>query len=173
MKIPKLKFKKTTDPLKKLSRIFGEHAFLTFLGLLLFSLILSSFIFYEYSISAEKVEPKVLEKPLKFEEKTYQAILKTWQEKEERFKEVDLKEYHDPFREIKKELPSPISEEAQEISETESYIISKGETLWELAEKYLGSGERWREIKTETGQIFTESSAEVIPIGRKLIIPLK
>ncbi|GAI04966.1 unnamed protein product, partial [marine sediment metagenome] len=101
------------------------------------------------------------------------AILKTWQEKEERFKEVDLKEYRDPFREIKKELPSPISEEAQEISETAFYIISKGETLWELAEKYLGSGERWREIKTETGQVFTESSAEVIPIGQKLIIPLK
>jgi len=173
MKIPKLKFKKITDSFKKLPRILGERAFLTFLGLLLFSLILSSFIFYEYSILAEKVEPKVLEKPLKFEEKTYQAILKTWQEKEERFKEIDLKEYQDPFREIKKELPSPISEETQEISETEFYIISRGETLWELAEKYLGSGERWREIKTETGQVFTESSAEVIPIGQKLIIPKK
>lgn len=173
MKIPKLKIKKIIGSLKKLSRIFGEHAFLTFLGLLFFSLILNSFIFYEYSILAEKEKPEVLEKPLKFEEKTYQAILKTWQEKEERFKEVDLKEYQDPFREIKKELPSSISEEAQEISEIVLYIISKGETLWELAEKYLGSGERWREIKTETGQVFTESSAEVIPIGQKLIIPLK
>ena len=176
MEIHKLKFKKITDSLKKLPRIFGEHAFLTFLGLLLFSLILSSFIFYEYSILAEKAPSKILvggEKPLKFKEKIYQEVLETWQEKEKRFKEIDLKEYQNPFREIKKELSSPISEETQEISETESYIISKGETLWELAEKYLGSGERWREIKTETGQVFSESSAQVIPIGQRLIIPLK
>jgi hypothetical protein len=173
MKIPKLKFKKITAPLKKLPRIFGEHAFLTFLGLLLFSLILSSLVFYKYSILAEKTEPEVSEKPFKFKEKTYEAVLKTWQEKEKRFKEIDLKEYQSLFGEIKKELPSPVSEETQEISETEFYIISKGETLWELAEKYLGSGKRWREIKTESGQIFTESSAEVIPIGQKLIVPLK
>jgi len=173
MKIPKLKFKKITDPLEKLSRIFGEHAFLTFLGLLLFSLVLGSFIFYEYSILAEKAEPKIIEKPLEFKEKIYQEVLAEWQKRKERFEKTDLREYSNPFREKAKKSPSPISEETQEISETEFYIISKGETLWELAEKYLGSGERWREIKTESDQIFTESSAEVIPIGQKLIIPLK
>jgi len=173
MKISKLKFKKITDPLKKLPRIFGEHAFLTFLGLLLIALILGALIFYQYSFLVEKTKPKVVEKLLKFKEETYQEVLKAWQGREREFKEIDLKEYQNPFREIKKELPVPPLEEIQEISETELYIISQGETLWELAEKYLGSGERWREIKTESGQSFTESSAEVIPIGQRLIIPFK
>ena len=173
VKIPRLKIKETRQFLKKLPRTLGEKSFLTFLGLLLISLIFSGFIFYKYSFLAEKEKLEVLEKPLKFNEKVYQDVLKIWQEKEKKFEETNFKEYPDPFGEIKKELPSSISEETQEISETELYIISKGETLWELAEKYLGSGERWREIKTENGQIFTESSAQVIPIGRKLIIPKK
>lgn len=173
MKIPRLKIKEIRQFLKKLPRTLGEKNFLTFLGLLLIALIFSGFIFYKYSFLAEKEKLEVLEKPLKFNEKVYQEVLKIWQEKEKKFEETNFKEYPDPFGEIKKELPSPISEETQEISETELYIISKGETLWELAEKYLGSGERWREIKTESGQPFTESSAEVIPIGQRLIIPLK
>ena len=173
VKIPRLKIKETRQFLKKLPRTLGEKSFLTFLGLLLIALIFSGFIFYKYSFLAEKGKLEALEKPLEFNEKVYQDVLKIWQEKEKKFGETNFKEYPDPFGEIKKELPSSISEETQEISETELYIISKGETLWELAEKYLGSGERWREIKTENGQIFTESSAQVIPIGRKLIIPKK
>ena len=172
-KLRRIKFNKISEFLKKLPRTLGKHSLLTFLGFLLIALILGGLIFYQYSFLVEKEKPEVSEKQLKFKEKTYEAVLETWQEKEKRLKEAGLKEYPDPFRAIEKELPSPTSEEAQEISETESYIISKGETLWELAEKYLGSGERWGEIKTETGQIFTESSAEVIPIGQKLIIPLK
>ncbi len=173
MKIPKFKIKEIKQFLKKLPRTLGKRSFLTFLGLLLIALIFSGFFFYKYSFLAEKGKLEVLEKPLKFNEKVYQEVVKIWQEKEKKFEETNFKEYTDPFGEIKKELPSPISEETQEISETELYIISKGETLWELAEKYLGSGERWREIKTENGQIFTESSAQVIPIGQKLIIPKK
>ncbi len=173
MKIPKLEVKEIKQSLKKLPRTLGERSFLTFLGFLLIALIFSGFFFYKYSFLAEKGKLEVLEKPLKFNEKVYQEVVKIWQEKEKKFEETNFKEYTDPFGEIKKELPSPISEETQEISETELYIISKGETLWELAEKYLGSGERWREIKTENGQIFTESSAQVIPIGQKLIIPKK
>jgi len=173
MKIPKLKFKKITDPLRKLPRILGEHTFSTFLGLLLIALILGALIFYQYSFLVGKTKPEIFEKPLKFKEETYQEVLKIWQGREKEFKEIDLKECQDPFSETKKESPVSAPEEIQEISETELYIISQGETLWELAEKYLGSGERWREIKTESGQPFTESSAEVIPIGQKLIIPLK
>ena len=180
MKIPKLKLKKVTDFLKKLPRILGEHSSLTFFGFLLIALILGGFVFYQYSFLAEKEKPEAFQ-PLKFKEKTYEAILKTWQEKEKRLEETDFKEYPDPFLITKEETgekeelspPESGAEETQEISETECYDISKGETLWELAERYLGSGERWREIKTENGQTFTENSAEVIPIGQRLIIPLK
>jgi len=173
MKIPRFKTEKIKRFFKKTPRVLGEHSFLAFCGLLLIALLLGEFIFYKYSFLAEEEKPETPGKPLKFKEKTYQEVLKAWQGREKEFKEIDLKEYQDPFREIKKELLSPALEEIQEISETEFYIISQGETLWELAEKYLGSGERWREIKTESGQPFTESSAEVIPIGQRLIIPLK
>jgi len=98
MKIPKLKLKKIKDFLTKLPRTLGERAFLTFLGLLLIALIFGGLIFYKYSILVEKAEPEISEIPLKFKEKTYQDVLKIWQEKEKRFEEADLKEYPNPFR---------------------------------------------------------------------------
>ena len=98
MKIPKIKTKKTKDFFKKLPRVLGERAFLTFLGLLVIALMSGGFIFYKYSILAAKTEPQVIKKPLQFKEKTYQEVLKVWQEKGKRFKEADFKEYPNPFR---------------------------------------------------------------------------
>lgn len=96
--IPKVKLKKVKDFLKKLPRILGEKAFLTFLGLFFLSLIFGAFIFYKYSILIKEIEPQITEKPLQFKEKTYQEVLKIWQEKEIKFRETDFKEYPDPFR---------------------------------------------------------------------------
>ena len=98
MKIPKFKTEKIKQFFKKLPRTLGEHSFLTFLGFLLIALILGGLIFYKYSFLVEKEKPEVLEKPLKFKEKTYEAVLETWQEKEKRFEEVNSKEYPGPFR---------------------------------------------------------------------------
>ena len=98
MKIPKFKIKKVGGFFKKLPRTLGERSFLTFLGLLLIALILGGIIFYQHSFLPEKEKPEVLEKPLKFQEKTSQAVLEIWQEKEKRFEETDLKLYPDPFR---------------------------------------------------------------------------
>ena len=174
MKVPKIKLNKIKNFFEKLPETLGERAFLSSLGLLLLSLILGGLIFYQYAILAEKKEPEISKKPLQFNEKNYQEILRVWQEKEKRFQEADLKEYLDLFREIKQK--SPISSETEETKEKAAegfYIISKGETLWELAEKYLGDGHRWQEIKNENGQTFTEGSTYHIPIGQKLIIPEK
>ena len=98
MKIPKIKFNKIKIFFKKLPRILGENAFLTFLFLLFISLILGGIIFYKYSILAEKAEPRIIEKPLQFEEKIYRKILNEWDAREKRFKETELKEYPGPFR---------------------------------------------------------------------------
>ena len=98
IKLPKLKTKKIKDFFKKLLRALREKVFLTFLGLLLISLILGGIVFYKYSILIKKTEPKITEKPLQFQEKTYQEVLKTWQEKEKKFQEADLKEYPNLFR---------------------------------------------------------------------------
>ena len=101
MKIPKLKIKETRQFLKKLPRTLGEKSFLTFLGLLLIALIFSGFIFYKYSFLAEKGKLEVLEKPLEFNEKVHQEVLKIWQEKEKKFEEANFKKYPDPFQGIK------------------------------------------------------------------------
>jgi hypothetical protein len=98
LKLKKVQLKKIKSFLKKLPRILGEEVFLTFLGLLIFSLVLGALTFYKYNLLAKKIEPQITERPLKFKEKTYEDVLKIWQEREERFKEADLKEYPNPFR---------------------------------------------------------------------------
>jgi len=102
-----IKFKKIKDFLKKLPRSLSEHFLLTVLILFFLSLILSSFIFYNYIILVKKAEPQIIKKPLQFEEKIYQKILEEWREREKRFKEADLKEYPDLF----KGLPTSPTEE--------------------------------------------------------------
>jgi len=98
LKLKKIKFKKAIEFFKKLPRTLGERAFLTFLGLLLIALIFGGLVFYKYSILVEKAEPEISKIPLKFKEKTYQEVLKVWQEKEKRFEEANFKIYPDPFR---------------------------------------------------------------------------
>lgn len=93
-----IKIKKIKEKLKKISRTLAEKAFLTFLGLFLIALIIGGILFYQYNVLVKKSEVKVFEKPLQFQEKSYQSILKTWQEREEKFKAANFKEYPDPFR---------------------------------------------------------------------------
>jgi len=93
-----LKLKKIEVFLKKLPKALAERAFLTYLGLLVLALVLGSFIFYRYNILAKKTEVQISEKSLKFEEKTYDKVLKIWQEREERLKKADTKEYPNPFK---------------------------------------------------------------------------
>ncbi len=97
-KLKRLKFKKIKDFLKELPKALGERAFFTFLGFLIIALIIGGLIFYNFYILIEKKEPQISERPLQFKEKTYQGVLKAWQEKEKRFEAADAKEYPDPFR---------------------------------------------------------------------------
>ena len=72
---------------------------MTFLGLLAVALILGGLIFYKYNILAGMAEiKKAEEKPLGFDENTYQNILKIWQAREDRLKKADSEKYPDPFR---------------------------------------------------------------------------
>ena len=98
LKLKKIKIKKIGSFLKKLPRILGERAFLTFWGLVILALIFGAIVFYKYNFLTKKSEPQVPESPLKFKEKIYEDVLKIWQEREERFKKADLKEYPNPFR---------------------------------------------------------------------------
>lgn len=100
MSTPKIKFKKIKDFLKNLPHTLGARAFLTFLGLLFLSLIFGGFVFYKYSILIEKETPQIItpEELNQFNKKTYEEVVKIWQEKEKRFESSESKEYPDPFK---------------------------------------------------------------------------
>ena len=49
--------------------------------------------------------------------------------------------------------------------------VEPGEKLWNIAERELGSGARWKELKTPEGKTFTEAGARRLQIGQKLVIP--
>lgn len=50
-----------------------------------------------------------------------------------------------------------------------TYTIKKGDTLWALATKYLGSGTRWREIANVNGI----TNPRTLQIGQVITIPQK
>lgn len=93
-----IKFSKIKGFFKKLPRILAEYSFLTVLSLIFLALILGGIIFYKYNVLIEKTQPEIFEKPLHFDEKTYQAVLRVWQERQKRFEETEIKIYPDLFR---------------------------------------------------------------------------
>ena len=98
MKISKIKFKKIKSFFKKLPKTLGEKSFLTFLLFLSIALFFGGLIFYRYVVLIKKANPEILERPFRFDQKTYQILLDFWQEKEKTFQWADLKEYPDLFR---------------------------------------------------------------------------
>ncbi|MBV6625723.1 MAG: glycoside hydrolase family protein [Rivularia sp. (in: Bacteria)] len=52
-----------------------------------------------------------------------------------------------------------------------SYTIKSGDTLSEIAQRYLGSANRWQEITKDTGECFTENEARRLQIGQIIYLP--
>jgi nucleoid-associated protein YgaU len=52
-----------------------------------------------------------------------------------------------------------------------SATVRSGDTLWEIAQKELGTGSRWRELQKADGKGFTEKEAYKLPIGSEVYIP--
>lgn len=93
-----LKFNKIKNFLKKIPRILAERAFLFFLFLFLISLIFGIFIFYKYNILVKKTEVKITKQPTQLNQKAYEDILNIWQEREKKLKEIESKQYQNPFQ---------------------------------------------------------------------------
>lgn len=98
--IIKERINKTKKLLVKVPLIIARHAFWACLILFILSLAIGANLFYKYSILAQRAEPESLEQAVLFKEKTYQKVLKAWQEREKRFQEADFKEYPNPFLEV-------------------------------------------------------------------------
>ncbi len=82
MAFSKIKTKKIKESLKRLFSTLGEKAFLTFLGLLFVALIFGAIIYYRYNTLANRAEVQITKEPLQFQKKTYENVLKIWQERE-------------------------------------------------------------------------------------------
>ncbi|MEM7714302.1 MAG: glycoside hydrolase family protein [Cyanobacteria bacterium P01_A01_bin.68] len=52
-----------------------------------------------------------------------------------------------------------------------SYTIKPGDTLSEIAQRYLGKANRWQEITKDTGECFTENEARHLQIGQVVYLP--
>lgn len=102
----KLKLNKIKAFFKKLPRVLGEHAFLSFLGLLFLSLLFGLFLFYKYDILVKNEKIDVVIKHSEFKEDSFQRILSAWEEREKKFREAELKEYPNPFQ---KPIPNLVS----------------------------------------------------------------
>ncbi len=99
IKIKQIEVKEIKRIFQRLPRILGRQAFLTFLALLLLSLALGGLCFYKYGFLAARVELQIPKKPLQLNEEMYNRILGEWEGREQRLKEIDVKQYPDPFRE--------------------------------------------------------------------------
>lgn len=103
------KFKKIKEFSKKIIFKLAENSLLVLVVLILITFLLGGLMFYKYSFLAEKKTPQIAPKSLKFKEDLYQKILETWQLRQKKFDEADLKEYPDLFQPVIS-LPETLTE---------------------------------------------------------------
>lgn len=108
-----VKIRKLKVFLGKLLVFSVRHFSLTSLFIFFLTLIFGALLFYKYSVLVQKIEFEPSEL-LQLKEKTYQDILKIWQEQEKKFIGAESKKRTDPFK-----RPVPITEEELESEESE------------------------------------------------------
>ena len=93
-----------TDKIKifflKFPRVLAGRSFLTFLGIVLLTLVIGGSVFYKYEYLTEKTEPRIPTTSFKFDENVYKDMLVEWEKREKKFSEADFKNYPDLFRAV-------------------------------------------------------------------------
>ncbi len=64
-------------------------------------------------------------------------------------------------------LSSPPAKPAPGVRGESTHTIAKGDTLWSLAERYLGSGKRWKEIVAANPGL----DPQKLHVGQTIVIP--
>ena len=64
-------------------------------------------------------------------------------------------------------IPAPPKPAPKPIADNRHYTIKRGDTLWDLAQKYYGNPYQW----TKIAQANANPDPRKLQIGRKLIIP--
>lgn len=90
-------FKKITGYFLRIFNSLTERLFLSYVVLILISLLIGLAFFYKYNILPQRVEPE-LSPVIKFEERIYRQVLDEWQSRGERFELAKTKKYPGLFR---------------------------------------------------------------------------
>ncbi len=98
IKISRIELKKIQSFFKKLPKVLVKNMFLSYLGFLLVSFIVGFAIFYYYSLLPEGPFEISEEELLKFDRDTYQKVLAEWQKRNERFLQIEIRDYPNPFK---------------------------------------------------------------------------
>ncbi|OUL34137.1 ParB/Srx family N-terminal domain-containing protein [Nostoc sp. 106C] len=75
-----------------------------------------------------------------------------------------------PLSSASRRLANPLSSVRPHAS-APAVSLRQGDTLWEVAEKKLGSGDRWGELRKADGSRFTSQEAKRLPIGTRVYLP--
>lgn len=92
------------------------------------------------------------------------------------FFEMELKEYREvQFRQVETSGSGKamvITGEYRPDTKTPpaSYVVIPGDTLWKIAQRTLGNGDRWREVYAANKAVIGKDPNRIVP-GQKLVIP--
>ena len=63
--------------------------------------------------------------------------------------------------------PVPIEDDAAPAGGSRTYIVQRGDTLWSIANRELGDGQRWRDIRDANPTVDPDN----LPVGTELRLP--
>ncbi|MBE9178546.1 LysM peptidoglycan-binding domain-containing protein [Oculatella sp. LEGE 06141] len=67
--------------------------------------------------------------------------------------------------------PEPSTSAFSSPVQSVAYVVESGDTLWDIAERQLGDGNRWQELQKADGSSFTEQEAHQLQIGTEVYLP--
>jgi surface antigen len=67
---------------------------------------------------------------------------------------------------------SSVNDPSAKPGEQMQYIVKPGDTLWGIAQQFLGDGSRWRELQKADGSTFTDADARSLRVGQSVYIPV-